>query len=668
MAAPGVSPAEEPKSAPINVSMNALSAVAPCTGNLQHFLRVGLFGLIGALSLPAAEAPPSKPSIPATAEILGTLRPDHPRLLATRADFDRVRNEVVTDPNLSGWWTKIRGEADRTLLLQPVRYEIPDGLRLLSVSRNALNRSYILGFAWQMTGDRKYSDRLARELTAVVGFKDWNPRHFLDTSEMAHAVGIGYDWCFEAFSPEQRETLRKALVSMALEPARQIHRDAATKGGWPRSKHNWNQVCNGGITLGALAIAEDARELAAELIAAAAVSIQIPMAEFAPDGAWSEGPAYWNYAAIYNVALLAGLTSALGTDFGLSQLPGFAETGFFPLHITGPLGRTFNFADGRDSLLRAPHLHWLASRFQRPQFARYQRDAASPHPLDMLWYDAELAQRATPPEPLDRHFRGADLITLRSAWPTHNARPGAVDPAIFVGFKGGDNKANHSHLDLGSFVLDSLGVRWASDAGSEDYNVPGYFGAQRWTYYKTRAESHNTLVLNPDSAPDQDPKAAAPILRFASRPQDAFAIADLSAAYARHARRVHRGVALQADRSRVLIQDEIEAEKPVEVLWFLHTFATVELQGGRATLSLGKSKMWAAILSPAGAEFTLMPTQPLPSSPQADNRSLVGGRKLAIRLPPSPKTRLAVVFVPLPGDLPAPDPAAIPLKPLDDWN
>lgn len=618
--------------------------------------------------LPAADGPPSLVTIPATSNILSTLRPEHPRLLATKADFERIRREVDTDAKLKAWWTKIRAEADRTLSMPPVKYEIPDGLRLLGVSRNVLNRSYVLGLAWQITGDRKYADRLARDLAAAAAFKDWNTRHFLDTAEMAHAVGIGYDWCFDAFSPEQRESMRKALISMALEPARQVHRDAATRGGWPKAIHNWNQVCNGGITLGALAIAEDSRDLAAELVAAAASSIPIAMAEFAPDGAWSEGPAYWNYAVIYNVALLAGLNSALGTDFGLSNLPGFAETGFFPVHITGPLGRTFNYADGRDGLLRSPHMFWLASRFQQPQFARYQRDAASPHPLDIVWYDAKLAERAIPAEPLDHHFRGTDIVTLRSAWPSPSARPGTVDPAIFVGFKAGDNQANHSHLDLGSFVLDALGVRWASDVGAEDYNVPGYFGAQRWTYYKTRAESHNTLVLNPDSEPDQNPKAKAPILQFTSRPTEALAVADLSAAYARNARRVHRGIALQANRSRVLIQDEIESDNPATLYWFLQTYANIEIKGRQATLTLGNARLSASILSPADAEFTMMPSQPLPSSPQADNRSLVGGRKLSIHWQHTKETRLAVVFVPLPGDSQPPDPASIPVKPLRDWK
>ena len=62
------------------------------------------------------------------------------------------------------------------------------------------------------------------------------------------------------------------------------------------------------------------RELAGEILHDALESIQLAMAEFAPDGAWKEGPGYWNYATSYNVVFLAGLQTALGTDFGLSQI------------------------------------------------------------------------------------------------------------------------------------------------------------------------------------------------------------------------------------------------------------------------------------------------------------------------------------------------------------
>ncbi len=648
----------------------AMSNRAPgLARTLTTILPIALLaGFLPVFAVSAADSAPSRIEVPAPEKILATLSPEHPRLLASRADFDRIRRDVVAVPKLAEWWSKMKPEADRLLRTEPAKYEIPDGLRLLGVSRAVLTRSYLLGLAWRITGDRGYADRLARELTAVAAFEDWNPRHFLDTAEMAHAVGVGYDWCFDAFTPEQRGTFRKALVAKALEPARQIHQEAASKSGWPRARHNWNQVCNGGITLGALAIAEDAPDLAAALVAAAVESIRIPMAEFAPDGAWSEGPAYWNYAVIYNVAMLAGLTTALGTDFGLSDMPGFAETGFFPLHLTGPLRRTFNFADGRDGLLRAPQMHWLATRFQRPQFARYARDAAAPHPLDILWHNPRLADEATPPEPLDRHFRGAEIVTLRSGWPANPLRPGSPDPGLFLGFKGGDNKANHSHLDLGSFVFDALGVRWASDPGPENYSVPGYFGAQRWSYAKARAEGHNTLVLNPDAEPDQDPRAAAPILRFESRPNDALAITDLSAAYARHASRVHRGVSLQEGRTRVLIQDEIDADQPVDLFWFFQTSAKIELQGRQATLTQGKARLLATILSPATAEFSDMPNVPLPTSPKTVTGSMFGGHKLAIQLKQASNPRVAVLLTPLAADAPPPpDLEDTPVTALSDW-
>src|SRR6185436_3671178 len=103
--------------------------------------------------------------------------------------------------------------------------------------------------------------------------------------------------------------------------------------------------------------------------------------------------------------------------------------------------------------------------------------------------------------------------------------------SIFAAFKAGDNQANHSHLDLGSFVLDALGVRWAVDLGADNYNLPGYFGEQRWNYYRLRAEGQNTLVINPGAGPDQDSSAASRIVRFEMSDERSFAIADLTPAY-----------------------------------------------------------------------------------------------------------------------------------------
>ena len=178
--------------------------------------------------------------------------------------------------------------------------------------------------------------------------------------------------------------------------------------------------------------------------------------------------------------------------------------------------------------------------------------------LHAIWFPTEPARGESTSElGLDLHFRGiADIAVFRSAW---------NDPrAIFLGFKAGENIGSHGHLDLGSFVLDADGQRWAMDLGSEadqgSYNLPGYFdtGARRWTYFRANNYSHNTVT--PGGAL-QNRLAVAPIVAFGSTPVRGFAVTDLTSAYSAEAASLRRGVAL-LDRSRVLVQDEFQPKQP----------------------------------------------------------------------------------------------------------
>ena len=93
-------------------------------------------------------------------------------------------------------------------------------------------------------------------------------------------------------------------MEKGLKPALEIQRKHTW---WTVISNNWNQVCNGGISMGALAIANEEPQLAGEFLHGALESLQIPMPLFAPDGAWDEGPGYWHYATTYNVTILAGV-------------------------------------------------------------------------------------------------------------------------------------------------------------------------------------------------------------------------------------------------------------------------------------------------------------------------------------------------------------------------
>ncbi|MCS7187661.1 MAG: heparinase II/III family protein, partial [Armatimonadota bacterium] len=221
---------------------------------------------------------------------------------------------------------------------------------------------------------------------------------------------------------------------------------------------------------------------------------------------------------------------------------------------------------------------------------------------------------------------------------------------------------------IGTFVLDALGYRWAIDLGADDYNLPGFFGRERWSYYRLRAEGHNTIVINPSSEPDQDPRAEAKIVRFVSQPERAFAIADLTPAYARHAEKVMRGVVLDRKGQFVLVQDEVVLKQQGEIWWFMHTPSNVQISddGKAAVLSQGDAQLRAILVSPEDTRFTVMDARPLPTSPdpkgQNPNKAI---RKLAVNLKGISSVRLSVMLQPVTGTAAKKSP---PLIPLDKWG
>ena len=99
------------------------------------------------------------------------------------------------------------------------------------------------------------------------------------------------------------------------------------------------------MVAGALAVLEEDPGRAAHVVARAVTGLPAVMKVYDPDGNYPEGPGYWNYGTTFNVMLISLLETALGTDFGMSQSPGFMKTGEFMLNPMGPSRAAFNFSD-----------------------------------------------------------------------------------------------------------------------------------------------------------------------------------------------------------------------------------------------------------------------------------------------------------------------------------
>ncbi len=581
----------------------------------------------------------------------------HPRLLLSAPALGELKERATSDPVLQRIAQQIVGQADKALEAPPLQHKLK-GPRLLHVSRACLDRVYTLALAWRWTGEDRYAEAALSNLRVVCAFPDWNPSHFLDTAEMSHAVGIGYDWLYDYMDPETRDTIRRGLIRLGLEPG--VRAYTQDKPWWITSEFNWNQVCNSGLLIGALAVIESDPGYGETIVPTAVKSLPRALASYNPDGLWNEGPGYWNYATSYTAYGLAALKSALGSYFGLDEFPGLARTAYFPLLTAGPTGHFLNFADSGEKSRRGPMppLFWLSRTFDLPDVARaehqfLQNHAAKPHHL--IWY-------VPPPEgagaalPLDRYFASTVPVAVsRSAWDDWEA--------LFLGVKGGYNQVNHGHLDLGNFEMDALGIRWTRDLGSDNYNLPGYWdkkkGGKRWQYYRLNSLSHNVPLIDGQG---QDPLGKAPMVRTGGNAQGAFAILDLSSAYEDHARSVLRGAATIAERRAVVIQDEYMLKTGVAVTWAMTTDAEITIENTQHAILTQKGKtLHVNILTPVDASFVVESAER--PKPERRNR---GVRRLLAQVPAGAKA--VTVTVCLRPDWPEGGPVALPtMVPLKDW-
>ena len=560
-------------------------------------------------------------------DLIRKASPEHPRLFLERGGEAALRKKVDSDATLRRASNHVIAVADRLQDVKPVeRKKI--GRRLLSVSRTCLQRVTHLAFAYRLTGNKRYAARAQKEMLAAAGFSDWNPSHFLDVGEMTAALAIGYDWVYEALDPDARKIIKAAIIDKGLK--------TSLRGGWwVKTENNWNQVCHGGLTIGALAVMEDEPELARQIIARAVANVPTAMAEYQPDGAYPEGPGYWEYGTTYNVVLISALESVLGTDFGLSKSRGFMECSDYYLHATGPTGLYFNYSDcGRKGGV-SPAMYWFAERRGKRSLLWQERQrledflvrkhgsigsSGRVFPLLIIW----AGKLDATPMPKVKHWKadGKTPVSMhRSSWKTREG--------IFIGVKAGSPSANHAHMDIGSFVMDANGVRWAMDLGSQSYHSLESKGirlwgrsqnAQRWDVFRLNSFSHNTLVVD---GKKQKVSGKAPIIAFSGRDPMPHTIIDMTSVYKGQLAGAKRGVGLYQNRSALIHDEIVTLDRESTVRWGMvivglaveHGAGTIcwAHQGGmdgsldRGSPDASRSKLHRDIVKPVNATAVLEP-------------------------------------------------------------
>ncbi|CAL1695085.1 unnamed protein product [Somion occarium] len=638
---------------------------------------------------------PFQPSSPSRTSV----RPDRPRLVAPSYKWQTLPTLIQTDPYLKQWNDTIFGNATQYYSLPPEKYFMDGGSGILDNAREIKMRIKAFAYVYRMTNDTKWVDRTWQELQNAVsdsfGPNDntkWNPGHFLDTAELSAAFAIAYDWLHDVWQDDQRSQIRANLIQYGLSQglAAFTNSDNKFNGWWTNNTQgNWNCVCNGGLTLGSLAILGDDDSGLAEQLLGLTVdnALQNCAQAVTTDGSWTETANYWYFGTTGHAEMSAALLTATGSDYGLlDSNKNFQLTGLYHMYVTG-FGSLFAYGDhgpGKFSTT-ANSMFLYGDHYNHPEYVLFQRDQHdAPEPWSMFWYNPTVSGAFWDNMPLDHFFDDGltQWAAMRSSWTDSNGLYAAIKSGKLTGHQ------NHNDLDAGDWVMDALGTRWAGDLGSGDYLSEGYFNgdtqdADRWLYYRKRTEGQNCILVNKQNqlltaAPtvkaetDKTAQGSSTVFDVPSG-STAYWTTDLASVYDSSAVSSHkRGLRMINDRKQVLLQDDITATQPI--MWRMHTNATVSVDqsGTSATLTIGDKTLQMQILNPTsdmkistGPASRFSDDPPLPQN-QSDQEN-PGVTVVMINMDAGTKS-LQVLFNPQWPGMSSSDFKTPPSVPVDSWS
>lgn len=556
----------------------------------------------------------------------GLTAANHPRLLMDYEECEILKDKLAAadDELLMTLHNGVMGVANSNAVLngEEIVYELDvSGRRILEQAKESTKRILYLSYAYRVTGDTKYSKAAEKVIETMCNFPDWNAaRHFLDPAEICTGIAIGYDWLYDVLSADTKAKVEKCIQDYAFYPAQ----NRIWNLNFYESLTNWNGACNQGLVAGALAIYEKAPAVSKEIIEAAVESVpKYIEAAFSPSGCYEEGASYWRNASIQQALMFTNLKETIGTDFGMSEIPGWKETSKYMLFMYGTTDQTFNYSDSDMFISAVPGQWYFASAFDNPAaiynevsllksgkyFSSTNTDVTRMIPLAIVFFNkmAEGIRIDDISAPSERMFsgksdpdgNGLDLCLIHTDWTN-----GLTDK--YLGIKGGKASSSHAHMDAGSFVYDAYGVRWSHDLGLQPYtSLENYLKAQggnlwdmgqnsmRWDVLRLNNKYHSTLTIN-DHKHQVDGYAA--LVETYDNAREIGARFDLTPVFGSDVSSCYRTVKLVGED--LVVTDEITAPKTARasVSWRMVTKADVtvgkdyiRLQSGNRTMYLKAS-------------------------------------------------------------------------------
>ena len=570
----------------------------------------------------------------------------HPRLILKDGDVATLLQAIEDSPQM-GRLNDYIVESANKMLEQPVSEYKKQGKRLLTVCRTVMERVLYCSYAYLTTKERVYAARAEQEMLAAAAFDNWNPSHFLDVAEMTVALALGYDWLYDFLPESSRKKIVDAIVENGL-----LGAEKESQMWFYRRANNWNQVCNCGMVLGSLAVSEFEPELAKSLVEKSLASNPIAMATYAPNGVYVEGSSYWSYGTWFQVLMIEGLRSVLGSSFDIEKGEGFLQSADFVNFMTTPTGGKFNYSDNGATTEKSqnPLLGWFAAErgdmgciyddFRSLEKGAIRIEERRLLPVGMFFLSrCDLINVAPPKSDFFVGDGKQPLFVYRSGWGSKKD--------TYLAAKGGSASLSHGHMDAGSFIYEWGGVRWSIDLGSQNYysleskgvdlwNMKE--GSQRWDVFRIGSDSHSTLTVK-DSK--HKVKGHATMVEIFDDENCHGATFDMSQLFDQLS--VAKRKITIDNTSKVHIEDNLQAETPCTARWTMATTAQAQVLNNREILLSQNGKHLIVRTTTKGAKSFVITNDP-PHDYDAPNKN---SRRVGFDLTVRKKALFVVELIPI---------------------
>jgi hypothetical protein len=513
---------------------------------------------------------------------------DHPRLYLTNEKIVFLKGKVDSGVEpYQTFWRVTRIVADQYASEAPYPADDPKVTSPYG-SREIGDRLPYFAMAYRLSGDPKYLNAARAWMNAIVNYPTWGGDQDLVASHILFGMGVAYDWLYDEFSPQERESYA-AKMEYHAEILYQLLVNVDI---WWADNYQQNHNYVNTLAIMSTAVAlYDVADHPDGYIQAAYDDFTHVLQALPPDGGYTEGAAYWTYGSDALMRYFALEQDVLGIDRIVTNA-WFQNTGKYRLYASIPgYNQVIQIADvydQRQDWYSPAVLQRLASKFNdsHSQWLASKIIEAHQHPpvdwKNLLFYDETVP--AAPPDNMTTHwlFEDIGLFTSRSDWQDPSATLLVFKAGPPMGHQAHEvlklpTGSGHAHPDAGVILLDAYGQYMIVDNGYQ---------------YGWLTADHNTLTfdggigqlgetLNPNGLNIPEVIAnggTADIVHSEFTEDYEYLVADLTKMYKPELQltKLLRHV-LFVKKDIIIVIDEIESSITHDVEWRLHIDETANV-------------------------------------------------------------------------------------------